>query len=398
MTNKDILRSHIDLDRIIADTIDLVRIPSYPGIPGQETAVAKCLKTKFLAAGIESWTEETEDGRCNVYAKLPGSGGGRSLMLSGHMDTVSPDNHPRGLDPYLEGTRLVGRGTCDMKGALACMLNAMIAVKESDLPHRGDILFAGVCDEEMRSIGTIDAIEKGHLADGVIIGEPSQLQVHRAQRGLEWYQFTFYGKTVHGGRQREGINAINMAQKFLNVVMDELAPQIFSRKHPLLVESTVNIATIHGGTGLSTVPGVCRVGVDRRFLPYEDFNGVGKEFQDILDRLAAEDPTFKAEMIPDEEAACKEGYMHVAFETPEDDPLVVCARKAAEEVRGFDEAPGAHVAWTDAALFAVYGKIPAVIIGPGEGRVCHSEYEYVETQEYADVCLEYALTAMEFCR
>ena len=394
---KAILKDYLDLESLVADVMDLVRIPSYPGIPRQETAVAEALKQKFLDAGIEAYTDETEDGRCNIYAKLSGSGGGKNLLLSGHMDTVSPNNHPRGLDPYLEDGKLFGRGTCDMKGALCCMLAAMKAIKDSGLPHKGDILFAGVCDEEMKSIGTIDAIEKGHLADGVIIGEPTQLQVHRAQRGLEWYQFTFYGKTVHGGRQREGINAINMAQKFLNAVMEDLAPRIFARKHDLLVESTVNIATIQGGTGLSTVPGLCKVGVDRRFLPYEDFNGVGKEFQDILDQLTAEDPTFKADMIPDEEAACKPGYMHVAFETPAEDPLVQAARRSAAQVRGFDEEPGAHVAWTDAALFAVYGKIPAVIIGPGEGRVCHSECEYVPLTDYENVSMEYALTALDFC-
>ena len=74
---KDTLRKHISLDRIVSDTIDLVRIPSYPGILQQETAVAECLKKKFLEAGIEAFTEETEDGRRNIYARLPGTGGGR---------------------------------------------------------------------------------------------------------------------------------------------------------------------------------------------------------------------------------------------------------------------------------------------------------------------------------
>jgi acetylornithine deacetylase/succinyl-diaminopimelate desuccinylase len=313
------------------------------------------------------------------------------------MDTVSPDNQPGGLEPYIENGKLVGRGTADMKGALACMIGAMRAVKRSGIKLAGDILFAGVIDEEMRSLGTIDVLEKGYTADGVIVGEPTELQVHLAQRGLEWYEFTFTGKTVHGGRQREGINAIDQARRFMNVVMEELSPKVFARKHPLLVESTLNIAVIHGGTGLSTVPGLCKLYIDRRFLPYEDFDQIGGEFKEIIDRLAAEDPEFKCEMKPDESAACKEGYMHVAFETPKEDPLVISARRAAEVVVGFDAQPVAHVAWTDAALFSVYGKIPAIIMGPGAGLVCHSEYEYVPVEQLTQVCLEYALTAVDFC-
>ena len=74
----------------------------------------------------------------------------------------------------------------------------------------GDIVFAGCIDEELRSYGTVDAIEKGYKADGVIVGEPTELRVDIAQRGLEWYEFNFTGKTVHGGGQREGVNAILM--------------------------------------------------------------------------------------------------------------------------------------------------------------------------------------------
>jgi len=394
----EILMQHIDENLLVEMTKELVRIPSYEGVQGQETKTAEHIKALFDKEGIPAHIEEVQDGRFNVYALLKGSGNGKTLMLSGHMDTVSPENHPRGLDPYLEDGKLVGRGTADMKGALACMIGAMRAIKRSGIVLGGDILFVGVIDEEMKSLGTIDALEKGYRADGVIVGEPTELQVHLAQRGLEWYEFTFTGKTVHGGRQREGINAIDQARKFMNVVMDELSPQIFSRKHPLLVESTLNIAVIHGGTGLSTVPGLCKLYIDRRFLPNEDFEQIGNEFQAIIDRLSAEDPDFKCEMKPDETAACKTGYMHVAFETSKDEPIVVSARKGAEAVVGYDAEPVAHVAWTDAALFSVYGKTPAIIMGPGAGVVCHSEYEYVPVAHLTKACLEYALTAIDFCR
>ncbi len=393
----DLLLRHLDEHLLVEMTKELVRIPSYEGIKEQETKTAEHIRMLFEREGIDAYLDEVADGRCNVYAGLSGTGGGKTLMLSGHMDTVSPDNHPGGLAPHVEGGVLVGRGVADMKGALACMIGAMGALKRSGTRLAGDVLFVGAIDEEMKSLGTIDALEKGHRTDGVIIGEPTELQVHLAQRGLEWYEFTFTGKTVHGGRQRQGINAIDKARKFMNAVLEELSPKVFERKHPLLVESTLNVAVIRGGTGLSTVPGLCKLYIDRRYLPGEAYEQVGLEFQSIIDKLAAEDPEFKCVMKPDESAACKPGYLHVPFETPKGDPIVISARKAAKAVLGFDAEPEAHPAWTDAALFSVYGKIPAIIMGPGAAAVCHSDYEYVPVEQLTGACLEYMLTALNFC-
>ena len=310
---------------------------------------------------------------------------------------MSPDNHPRGLDPYLEDGNLVGRGTCDMKGALAGMIAALIALKRGGVALRGDVIFAGCIDEEMRSYGTIAAIEKGIRADGAVVGEPTGLQVHIAQRGLEWYEFNFQGKTVHGGRQREGINAILMANHFITKVEQELAPKVFARKHLLLTEATLNVGVIHGGTGLSTAPGACRLLIDRRFLPNEDYDEVGQEFQQLLDELAAEDPKFRCEMKVMDVSVMKPGYVHQPFETPLDAQIVQSARCAAKLVRGVDEQPIAHVAWTDAGMFSHYAHIPTVIMGPGAGVVCHSEHEYVPVDELVKICRQYALLAADFC-
>jgi acetylornithine deacetylase/succinyl-diaminopimelate desuccinylase len=396
-TYVELIQKYITEEALIERTSDLVRCPSYDGIENQETETALHIKAMFDAEDIPCTVEEVTDGRCNVYAKLSGTGGGRTLLLTGHTDTVSVDNHPRGLDPYIENDNLVGRGTCDMKGALAAMISAMIAIKRSGVELSGDIIFAGCIDEEMRSYGTIAAIERGIKADGAIVGEPTGLQVHIAQRGLEWYEFNFIGKTVHGGRQREGINAILMANRFITKVDEELAPKVFARKHPLLTEATLNIGVIHGGTGLSTVPGACKLLVDRRFLPEEDYDEVGGEFQAILDELAEQDPKFKCEMKVMDVSVMKPGYVHQPFETAVDAAVVVSARKAANVVRGIDEQPIAHVAWTDAAMFSRYGSVPSIIMGPGAGVVCHSEYEYVPVKELVDVSLQYALTAIDFC-
>lgn len=395
---KETVWNFIGVDELVGMTSDLVRCPSYDGVPNQETETAKHIKALFDAEDIPCKLDEVRDGRCNAYAVLKGTGGGKTLMLSGHMDTVSPANQPHGLEPYLDGGRLIGRGTSDMKGALACMIGAMKAIKRSGVKLAGDIVFAGCIDEELRSYGTVDAVEKGYKADGVIVGEPTELRVDIAQRGLEWYEFNFTGKTVHGGSQRDGVNAILMANRFLDRIVSDLTPEVFARKHPLLTEATLNVGVINGGTGLSTVPGHCRLLIDRRFLPCEDYAEVGMEFQRILDQLSAEDPKFRCEMKVMDESVMKEGYVHQPFETPVDEPIVRCTWKAAQEVSGFDQIPTAHRAWTDAALFSRYGHIPAVIMGPGSGTVCHSEFEYVPVEQLEKACRQYILTALEFCK
>lgn len=391
------LKAVISEGELVEMTKAMVRIPTYLGVPGQETPAARYVKSICDAEGIECRVEEVEDGRSNVVATLRGLGGGKTLLLNGHLDTVDLQNMPKGLDPWIEGGKLYGRGTSDMKGPDVCMLMAMVALKRSGLKLRGDIVFAGSADEEMNSIGAIELIKKGMKADGAIIGEPTDLRVCSCHRGLEWYEFHFIGKTVHGGSQSQGVNAIYQAVKFIDIVQKELAPKVFGRKHPMLKEATLNVGIIKGGTGLSTVPGECTVWVDRRFLPEEKYEEVGREFQDIIDRLAAEDPTFKCEMKVMDVSVMKPGFIHLAMETDAKDPIVRASLAAAEAVTGSLSEPTFFPAWTDAALFRNYAHIPAVVFGPGLIACCHSESEYMPVDHLAKGCLAYALIAAEFC-
>jgi acetylornithine deacetylase/succinyl-diaminopimelate desuccinylase family protein len=394
---KEKLSAVISEEELKDKIMDIVRIPTYLGVPGQETPAAEYVKSICDAEGIECTVQEVEDGRSNVYARLKGTGGGKTLLFNGHLDTVDLQNMPKGCEPWIEDGKIYGRGTSDMKGPDICMLMAMVALKRAGIKLPGDVLFCGSADEEMNSIGAIDAIKKGIKADGAVIGEPTDFGICTAHRGLEWYEFHFIGKTVHGGNQAEGINAIFQAMKFVQAVKDELAPAVFARKHPILKEATVNVGIIKGGTGLSTVPGDCTVWVDRRFLPAEKYEEVGKEFQDILDKLAAEDPTFKCEMKVMDVSVMKPGYVHMPMETDRKDPIVLSAKKAVSEA--LEEEPNVTFfpAWTDAGLFRTYAGIPTIVYGPGLLANCHSGREFIPLEHLKKGCLAYALIAADFC-
>lgn len=394
---KEQLMSRISEDHLVAMTSDMIRIESYYGVPNQETGVAKYIKSIFDANGIPCELKEVADGRCNVIARLDSGKPGKTILLNGHMDTVEPNDMEDAFEPKIADGKLYGRGASDMKGPLASMIEAMIAIKETGTLEKGAIIFTGVLDEEHNSIGTIDILESGITADGAIVGEPTELQVHTAHRGLEWFKFHFIGKTVHGGAQRDGINAIAKAVDFINAMEEKLIPEVFSRTHPLLKEATVNYGVIHGGTQLSTVAGDCELYVDRRFLPYETYDEVTQQFQDLLDELAAKDSTFKCEMQVTEESAMKEGYVHLPMEIELDHPLVEMIREAVTASTGEEPVMSFFPAWTDGGLLKGFGNIPTVVLGPGIVACCHSKEEHIPIDHLPKAALIYALTALDFC-
>ena len=208
---KELLKQHIDEDLLVKLTKDLVSIETHPLIPGQETAACVYIKEFFDKEGIPCYVKEVKDGRSNVVATLDSGKPGRTLIFNGHTDTVKADGMVDAFNPWIEDGKLYGRGTSDMKGPLASIMVAMKALKDTGALKEGKVIFTGVADEEQNSIGTIDIIEDGIKGDAVIVCEPTELKVNNGNRGLEWFRFHFIGKTVHGGEQAKGINAIKKA-------------------------------------------------------------------------------------------------------------------------------------------------------------------------------------------
>jgi len=399
MTRKDIF-DFLRPGELLHWASDLVAIPSYSGLENQEAAVGRYLKSVFDREGIECRLAPLPHGRCNVYARLPGTGGGKSLMLNGHMDTVPAYGMERAFEPWLDAEgRLHGRGTSDMKGPLAAMLAALVALRRSGARLRGDLLYCAVADEEEGSLGTIHMIEDGIRADGAVVGEPlGENAIAITQKGLEWFEFDFQGRTVHGGAYREGVSAIQMAVRFINALNAELVPKLAARVLPVAGESTLNIGVIRGGTQLSTVAGECCVQLDRRFLPQtESYEQCCAELRAIVGRLAAEDPKFRCTMKVLESSVMEKGYVHQGFLQTADDPFVRSVAGSFRTALGREPQLVGCPCWTDGGLIAHYAHMPVVVYGPGRMDVSHSREEYILPAWMEESCQVYLQMAADFC-
>ena len=388
-------------------TSDMIKIPSYSFMEEQEREIARYIAAYFEAEGIENEVIEIEPGRYNVTAKLPGKDPehARSLMLSGHMDTVPAYDFEDAFSGRIADGKVFGRGACDMKGPLACMMAAMTAIKRSGIVLDGDLYFTGVADEEELGKGVKYLIQHGPHTDGAIVGEPGEMVIQLGHKGLEWIEVTVEGKKVHGGDSRNGINAIQMASRFVNRIYEDYVPVLETRRHPILGEPTINIGTIAGGDQPSTVPGECVLKLDRRCVPEESIEQVYGELEEIAQKLHEEDPRFRAVIRDVFEGA--NDMPHLPFATDPQDPLVLCAKKALSCERGVrhgeslreEQIPlSVFPAWTDAGFLNSQTDMTCIILGPGQLGVAHSVKECIEIEQLRKAAFVYAMTAAGYCR
>lgn len=386
------LADRLDMDEVVQLASSLVEIESHRDAPGREGPCSRRIASVFESWGLEVALHDVLEGRPNVQAILRGSGGGPSLMLNGHVDTVPAyemDYPP--FQPFVRDGLLFGRGSVDMKGAIACMMTAMRLLREEGLDLKGDVLFAGVINEEDRSEGTEYLVRHGPRADRCVVGEPTGLAIMAGHRGLEWLQFEFLGKAAHGGTPEKGINAISMAARFVRRVEETLIPELRRRVHPLIGPAVMNFGTIKGGTQASTVADRCILQVDRRWIPAERLERVLGEYEDILKALSDEDPGFSCSMTRMESNMAT--MDHYPMEIGLEDPLVLQLKAALQGIQGAEPRIAAFGGWTDASLISNFGKIPTLVFGPGDLAVAHSRNEYVPVEELRVATLAYALLA-----
>ena len=292
----------IDRDFTILTLAELVRINSInPSLSPEgkgEAEIGAYVADLLNSFGMQVTTYEIEPARVNVVGILKGSGGGKSLLMNAHMDTVGVEGmigDPFGAE-IREG-RMYGRGTQDMKGSLAAMLGAVKALADSRVELAGDVLITAVADEEHASIGTDDLV-KHVTADAAIVTEPTNLTLCRAHRGFIWYDVETYGRAAHGSRFREGIDANMRMGRFL-ARLDKLEQELRHRpSHPLVGPPSLHAARLQGGAEISIYAAHCLLQIERRTTPGETEKQVTAELQAIIDELAAEDTTFKATVKP----------------------------------------------------------------------------------------------------
>src|SRR3954469_14752389 len=216
--------------------------------------------------------EVVGDERPSVIARRRGSGGGRSLLLNGHLDTVGVAGMSAPFEPRIESGRLHGRGSYDMKGALAAVLVA--AANAGD--HRGDVIVTAVADEELASVGT-EAVLERVTADAAIVAEPTELQVAVAHRGFVGFEIETSGIAAHGSRRDLGEDAIVKMGPIL-MALEELDLRLQARRpHPLVGAGSVHASVIEGGQEMSSFPARCVLLGERRTVPGETVADVERE-------------------------------------------------------------------------------------------------------------------------
>jgi len=346
--------------------IDSVNPALVPGGAGEREIAS------FVAEWCEQHGLDVEmlgDERPSIVATKRGSGGGRSLLLNGHLDTVGVAGMEAPFEPRVTDGRLYGRGAYDMKGALAAIL---LAATDAP-PLRGDVIVTLVADEELASIGTEAVVERVH-ADAAIVVEPTELCVAIAHRGFVGFELETAGVAAHGSRPDLGVDAIAKMGPIL-VALAELDGRLQSGpSHPLVGSASLHASLITGGQELSSFPASCILTGERRTIPGETVEHVAQELRGIagdaaaLRIIAGRDP----------------------LTVQPDHPFVELVGRAA----GVDGYAGAPF-WTDAALIAGAG-IPTVLFGPaGEGA--HAAVEWVELASLERVREVVLRVAAEWC-
>jgi len=366
-------------------SIDSINPDLVPGAHG-EGEIAAYVSDWLGSRGLEVHVEDSgSNGRPNVVAIARGTGGGRSLMLNAHMDTVGVAGMQNPFRAEIRDGRLYGRGAMDTKAALAAFMTALAEAKELRL--RGDAILTAVVDEEYASAGT-EAVVKNWKADAALVGEPTGLQIVTAHKGFVWFEIETRGVAAHGSRPDLGVDAIAKMGKVL-VQIDEIGSRLLrSRAHAILGPGSIHASLIKGGQELSSYPASCRLGIERRTIPEESIDAIEKDLRLMLDRISREDPGF--------EATLRRLFSREPFEARWDEPVVELAKRHVEAVTKQPAVLSGMSAWMDSALISAAG-IPAVILGP-RGSGLHGETEWADV-ESVRMCSEIALGMIaEFCR
>jgi len=353
-----------------------------PGGAG-EAEIASFIAGWAAEAGLSAEMIEETPGRPSVVVRARGGGGGRTLMLCGHIDTVGVEGMTAPHSPRIEDDRVYGRGAYDMKAGVAAALEACRSA--ASLGLAGDVVVACVADEEHASFGVQQVLARVS-ADFAVVTEPTELELVVAHKGFVWSEVEITGRAAHGSRPHLGVDAIVKAGPVLTA-LGELDRRLAERTHPLLGRGSVHASLISGGAELSSYPARCTIGLERRTLPGETGEDVERELAGLLDRCRDAD----AEL----EASQRTLLVREPFEVDESAEVVGALRSAAEHVLGAAPAIGGASYWADAAFIAAAG-IPTVMFGPG-GEGAHADEEWVSLAETEAVARTLVAVAERLC-
>ena len=415
-------------DGILETLSELVRItsitPKYPGLDydehvGGESRCNEALSATFRAAGceVDLWAEEP--GRDNLVGVVHGAGGGKSLILNGHVDTVPPGDPAtwKWGDPWsgrVEDGKLFGLGAVDMKAGLVSMGKAAEALKRAGVTLQGDLILESVVGEETmdHEAGVSATVKRGYRADAAIVTEPSGFSsapvVAPCSPGTFWLRITVPGKATHvmvrgnliwpgGAGEKYGVNAIDKGYIVYEAMKRLEAVWGMNRNHPLFPPGhfTIGMNLLSGRPPGPPVPFIvpheCVMDYIVIYRPEDDPETIKSEITAYLNHTFDQD-SWLAKHRPTLE------WLHQwpAYSTPVDHPIVSTLSAAHTRTLGVVPKIQGFPA-VDDATYLERGGIPSISYGPGDVMMAHAVDEYVTCRDVIDACKVLATTAMNWC-
>jgi acetylornithine deacetylase len=380
----------IDRTYLVELLKDLVRIdsvnPSLVHGAAGEAEISDYIEDWMKSLGLETTRYDVEQGRPNVVGVLRGAGGGKDLMLNGHMDTVGVDYMDIDpFDPVEKDGKLYGRGSFDMKGGLAASMAAVKAMVDSGDPLNGDVVLAAVCDEEYASIGT-ERLMEDVTVDAAIIGEFTGENIQVAHKGFAWIDLETLGLAAHGSKYKVGIDAI-AKMGYVLIGLEALQKILEETEHPLVGPASVHASIIEGGRELSTYPDRCKLQVERRLIPGEDKEDVDQELRDMLGSISEGDSKFAA--------SYEITFYRAPMEVDSDEEICQILKDGTVVLTGRTPEWVGGSGWMDTQIIWSKG-IPAVAHGPfGEGA--HAKEEWVDLDSVYRVAQVHEYAIRKFC-
>lgn len=351
--------------------------------PGNEAEAAEYIGRLLEAEGFQVEFQKVGNGRKNVVATI-GEGIKEERILTGHMDVVPAGGKWR-TDPFVmirEKGNVYGRGSCDMKGAIAAMMTAAIAVsRKKEVLNTKRITLAFVCDEEVTGNGS-RVFVKQHAAlpeTCVVIGEPTEMQIHVAHRGICRFQVEIEGVQAHAAVPEQGVNPILEMGRFLTAI-EQFDMERKKKSYGILPPPTITPTIIHAEVKENVIPAKCSAFLDCRTVPGETEEMLRGQITLLFlecrrDRRAS----FRIETLL---------YAPVGS-SPVDGKCCQAAVKAMEKTTGGKPYVGYFSGSTDMPIFTENGYPDTVICGPGSMDMAHQIDEYVEESELEQAELFY---------
>jgi acetylornithine deacetylase len=401
----------VNRDRLVEWASKAISIPSFTG---SEEEMARFVEQTFEELGLQVQWQQVEEGRANVLGTLTGVGGGPALMFNGHMDTSYSGREPwlahvPGFqpEPFVREGRLYGLGISNMKGALACYVEAVRALLDAGVRLQGDLLVAAVCGEiekaqygeaqgaEYRgyATGTRHLVTHGGLADMCVLGEPTEEKVVLGHFGSLWLRLTTQGNFIHTAfsEGKRDQNSILRMREVLDAVLEWIPSWEDDAENSYRgAKAIVNVGALHGGFGwrVSRTPHRTDLFLDVRVPPTKPMPVARRQVLEMVRGLAQRFPEYGIE-----------GDVYVTApgaEIEEDHPLVAAIDESHAEV--FGSPPGRDVTrwFSDASALTRYG-VPTVNYGTSTGLLDTEYGENLEIEGLVRMANVYALVAQRVC-